>query len=127
MSNDKQQEKLALWEVTDVHINNHYQRGEDGGRVFYSRVTSKSSLPASFWEDDWKFSLQARATAERQAASSGDFARITRGVYGGRLISQEIANNPSLGIVSSSAEAAQIKRGKGKDERKGKDKAKDKA
>lgn len=53
MGNDKHVEEMELWQITDVHINNHYARGENDGRVFYSRVTSQSSLPESFWLDDW--------------------------------------------------------------------------
>ncbi|PQK09128.1 hypothetical protein BB8028_0001g11990 [Beauveria bassiana] len=124
MGNDKQVEEVELWQITEVHITNNYVRGEQDGRVFYSRVTSKGSLPESFWLDDWQFALQVRERAERLAASSGNSARNARGVYGGRLISQEIANNPSLGIASSSAEVAQQRRGKGKDKKKGKDGAK---
>lgn len=53
MGNDKQVEEMELWQITEVHINNNYVQGEQGGRLYYSRVTSKSSLPESFWLDDW--------------------------------------------------------------------------
>jgi len=66
------------------------------------------------------YALEAREDAERQAVSSGNSARDARGRNQGRLLSQEIASNPSIGAVTSSGTAAQDRRGAGKGKGKGK-------
>lgn len=72
-----------------------------------------------------QYALEQREEAERHAVSSAEAARSARGMHDGRLISQEIANNPSLPIARSSAEAAQQRRGKGKAKKENKAKGKE--
>ncbi|KAJ6781953.1 hypothetical protein PWT90_02018 [Aphanocladium album] len=111
----KKDKQKGLWEIEEYHINQHYVQGVAAdGRVYYSKVTSQAELPESFWLEDWEYALEQRALSERQAVSSGNSAREARRVDTGRLISQEIANNATIGEVISSGSAAQDKRGKGK-------------
>ncbi|KAM3434713.1 hypothetical protein MY4824_000207 [Beauveria thailandica] len=128
--NEKRQqpvEEIPLWRINEIHVSENYARSvTETSRVFYSRVTSRQDLPESFWEDDWRYELEAREAAERQAVSSGTSARDARGKNQGRLLSQEIANNPNIGAVISSASAAQDRRGAGRSKGMDKDKGKEK-
>ncbi|KAK4233500.1 hypothetical protein C8A03DRAFT_19432 [Achaetomium macrosporum] len=125
-SQESQEEKQAseqkqLWEINEDMINNNYKPQATGdGRVYYTLTTKRNDLPGGFWRR--VKAVATREEAERIASSSGNWARNARQAGGTnspnyQLLFQQIANNPNLGLLTSSAEAVKTVRKKKKKQR----------
>lgn len=134
-------EEKQLWEINDVMIFNHYNSFEtEDGQTYYTRKSDRIDLPESFWHDGWcvislkshpslnqrfvliipfirEVALEERKAAEKLVESSGREAQSVRqagSTYSPdyELPSQRIANNPNMGLISSSTKAAKQRRKK---------------
>ncbi|TWU72488.1 hypothetical protein ED733_001205 [Metarhizium rileyi] len=96
-----------LWEINEATITENYTatRTEEG-LVYYTLCTSKQDLPDRFWHREWTVAKDERERAEKLAESSGRNAQYVRGLVGGQLLSQQIANNPNMPMLTSSAKAS---------------------